>query len=456
MSAQAQEHAPKADKTPSTPMFYPIRNMSSLQDDMASVMLRLREEYGPVVHVRSMLSKIFVVNEPDFIQQVLVSEGDNFTKGFFVQLIREYMLGEGLLTNLDRTSHRRQRKLMAPAFRKKHIASYADAMVEYSERMAAEWSPGDTVDIAQEMMRLTLGIVSKTLFDADIEDDAQEVGDALTQLLEYFPKLMSPLAPLRLSLPTPGRKRLFANLQRIDDIVHRIIESHREETHKSGSLLSLLLEARYEDGSGMSNQQLRDEAITLFLAGHETTAIALAWSWYLLSEHPDVWEQMSLEVDGVWEQELSSYERFQKLTFTRHVFAESMRLFPPVHTIGRKTLKDISLGAHHIPEGALVLMSPYAMHRDPRFWQAPEAFRPSRWEDQSATQMPKFAYFPFGGGARVCIGEHFAWMEGVLVLATLARQWRPTLLPGQQIKHQSLITLRPKHGILMNLTKRDN
>lgn len=444
-------------KPPSTPPFYLMRSLSDIRNDLAGYMLRMRETFGPLVRVHSVLRKIYLVNEPEYIQQVLVSQGDNFTKDVMMRLLRDHILGEGLLTNLDRDSHRRQRKLLAPAFRKKHIASYAEAMVDYSERMAAEWKPGETVDIAQEMMRLTLGIVSKTLFDADVDDDAADIGEALTQLLEYFPKLVSPLAPLRISLPTPGRKRLFDNLQRIDDTVLRIIQEHREDPDKHGSLLSLLLQVRHEDdGSGMSDKQIRDEAITLFLAGHETTANALAWTWYMLGKHPEEWDRMAREVDDVWEQDLTPYEKFQKLSYTRHIFAETLRLFPPAHTIGRKSLESFSLGSHEIPGGSMVLMSPFVVHRDPRYWDDPNTFRPSRWEDGSTDNLPKFAYFPFGGGARVCIGEHFAWMEGVLVLATLARQWRPALIPGQDVQHQALITLRPKDGVWVTLEPRNN
>jgi cytochrome P450 len=455
LTEQNQPETPTLMKPPSTPLFYPMRHLSALRDDMPGFMLRLREEFGGLVRIHSTLRNVYLVNEPAYVQQVLVTQGDNFTKDVLVRLIRDYMLGEGLLTNLDRSSHRRQRKLLAPAFRKKHIANYAEAMVDYSERMAEEWQAGDTFDIAHEMMRLTLGIVAKTLFDADVDNDAQEVGDALTQLLEYFPKLMSPLAPLRLGLPTPGRKKLFANLQRIDDIVLRIIREHRESPDKSGSLLSLLLQVRHEDdGSGMSDKQIRDEAITLFLAGHETTANALAWSWYLLGEHPDAWERMTREVDAVWSEDLSPYERFQKLSYTRHVFAEAIRLFPPAHIIGRKSIKTFSLGPYEIPGGSMVLLSPYAMHRDPRFWDEPDVFRPERWEDGSTDDLPKFAYYPFGGGARVCIGEHFAWMEGVLILATLARRWRPNLIPNQHIQHQALLTLRPRDGVWVKLASR--
>lgn len=441
-------------KPPSTPPLQPLLHLSDIRYDLPNYMLNLRQKYGTLVRIHSVLRKVYFVNEPEFIQTILVSKGSNFGKDRVLHMLRDYVLGHGLLTN-EGESHKRQRKLLAPAFRKKHIASYAEAMVEYSERMASEWNEGDTVDIANEMMRLTLGIVAKTLFDADVDDDADKIGDALSHLMEYFPWLVGPLASLRLRIPSPSRQRFFDSMHDIDETVLRIIKEHREDPSKDGSLLSLLLKARYEDdGSGMTDQQVRDEAITLFLAGHETTANALAWSWFLLGQHPEQWDRLVEEVDAVWEQDLEPYERFKKLEYTRHIFAESMRLFPPAHMIGRRALDSFALGPYQIPIGAMVLMSPYVMHRDPRYWEQPDAFRPERWEDGSTDDLPKFAYFPFGGGSRVCIGEHFAWMEGVLCLATLARQWRPKLVPGQVVEQQASITLRPKDGVMVKLERR--
>ncbi len=365
------------------------------------------------------------------------------------------LLGEGLLTS-EGEFHLRQRRLAQPAFHRQRIAAYATTMVEYAARACDQWRAGETRDVARDMMRLTLAIAGKTLFDADVEGEADEIGEALTTTFELFNRLTLPFAQLLERLPLPATRRFQKARERLDATIYRIIDERRASGADRGDLLSMLIAVRDEegDGTGMTDEQLRDEAMTIFLAGHETTANALTWTWYLLSQHPDIEARFHAEVDEVLKGEPPTAEDFPRLPYTEMVFAEAMRLYPPAWIIGRRALGDYRIDGYTIPARSILLMSQYMTHHDARFFPDPFRFDPERWTPEARESRPKFSYFPFGGGPRLCIGESFAWMEGALVLATIARRFRMRLAPGHPVEMQPLVTLRPKHGMRMILESR--
>jgi cytochrome P450 len=329
-------------------------------------------------------------------------------------------------------------------------------MVEYAARRRDQWRPGETRDVAREMMRLTLAIAGKTLFDADVEGEADEIGKALTTTFEMFNRTMLPFAQLLDRLPLPATKRFLKARGRLDATIYRIINERRASGRDHGDLLSMLIAARDEegDGTGMTDEQLRDEAMTIFLAGHETTANALTWTWYLLSQHPEVEAKFHAEVDQILSGRSPSAEDFPRLSYTEMIFAESMRMYPPAWTIGRRALIDYSINGYTIPARSILLMSQYVMHHNPKYFPDPFRFDPERWTPEAREARPKFSYFPFGGGPRVCIGEHFAWMEGVLVMAAIAQRFRLRLADGHPVEMQPLVTLRPKCGMKMVIERR--
>ncbi len=429
----------------------PLVSLWRLRRDPATYLLELQRHYGNAVHLRLARRHLYLFNEPEAVQEVLVTRHRAFVKGQILRQARS-VLGEGLLTS-EGAFHLRQRRLLQPAFHRQRIASYGATMAEYAERTAARWTDGATFDAAQEMARLTLAVVGKTLFDADVEADAPEVGEALTELLGWS---TSPLLPViqRLDwLPLPPLRRLVASRARLHGIVDRLIADHRASGDR-GDMLSMLLAARDEDGQPMPDEQVRAEAMTLFLAGHETTANALAWTWLLLAQHPEVEARLHAEVDAVLGGRLPTVDDVPRLTYTRQVLAESMRLYPPAWTLARRAVEEVEIVGWRVPAGSIVLLSQFVLHRDPRFYPQPERFDPDRWTPEAQAARPRYAYFPFGAGNRICIGEAFAWLEGVLVLATIARHWRLRLAPGHRTALQALITLRPRHGVRVRAERR--
>jgi len=415
---------------------------------------KLSRKYGDIVYFRFGPQDVFFLNHPDYIKDVLVTHHQSFMKGRALQRAKR-LLGEGLLTS-EGDFHRRQRRLAQPAFHRGRIASYGAVMTAYAARASSRWRDGETLDISQEMMRLTLAIVGKTLFDADVEAEADEIGAALTAVMELFDYLLMPFSELLEKLPLPHVRRFQRAKDRLDETIYRIIEERRAGLEDRGDLLSMLLAARDEEGDGgqMSDLQVRDEVMTLFLAGHETTANALTWTWYLLSQHPEVETKLHEELAAVLEGREPTVEDVPRLRYTEMVLSESMRLYPPAWAIGRLALKDYEVGGYVIPARSLVLLSPYVTHRDERFFPQAERFDPKRWTQEARESRPQFSYYPFGGGTRRCIGEGFAWMEGVLLVAALARDWRMRLVPNHRVETMPVITLRPKHGMRMTVGKR--
>jgi cytochrome P450 len=424
--------------------------------DPLGFLTRMAQEHGDVAHFRLGPQRVFALNHPDLVRDALVTRQDYFHKGRALQRSKR-LLGEGLLTS-EGEHHRRQRRLAQPAFHKKRVESYGAVMAATAARHAARWQDGQEVDISGEMMRLTLAIVGKTLFNADVEGEADDVGAAMHQVMEMFQLLLLPYSEYLEKLPLPHNRRFLRARDRLDSVIYRIIEERRRTGADAGDLLSMLLLATDEEGdrTGMTDRQLRDELLTLFLAGHETTANALAWTWYLLAQHPEVETKLHAELDSVLGggERLPTAEDLPALRYTEMVLAESMRLYPPAWTVGRLAVRDYPVGEYVIPEGSLVLVSQYVLHRDPRFWPDPSRFDPERFTPEAKELRPQYAYFPFGAGARRCIGEGFAWMEGALLIATIARRWRMRLVPDHPVVPLPRITLRPRHGIRVTLEER--
>ncbi|HYP07913.1 MAG TPA: cytochrome P450 [Bryobacteraceae bacterium] len=416
----------------------------------AEFLLELARTYGDIAYFKAGPRHIYLLNRPDFIQDVLVNGHRSFTKSLVLQRAKR-LLGEGLLTS-EGDFHLRQRRLVQPMFYRERLESYAATMSECARATAERWQPGETRDIADEMMRLTLAIVGRTLFSRDVEHEASDIGRALTDVLGTFDTLMLPFSSAIQKLPLPRFVRARRALKFLDATIYRMISERRESGADVGDLLSMLLLSVDEEGSGgMTDRQVRDEAITLFLAGHETTATALTWTLYLLSQNPEAEQQMRAELSDVLGERSPAYDDLPNLRYTEMVFAEALRLYPPAWTVGRMTKTDTRIYNYEVPRGAICLLSPFVMHRHPRYYPEPERFDPLRFTPEAKQTRPKFAYFPFGGGPRVCIGERFAWMEGVLVLATLAQRWKFSLVPGQKIETHPQITLRTRYGLKMTV-----
>jgi len=431
---------------------YPGQFALAMRRDFLGFLRVLATEYGDAAGIHLGKQGIVLLNHPDLIRDVLVTHQRSFAKGRALEEARR-ILGNGLLTS-EGDFHLRQRRMAQPAFHRDRVASYGAAMVHYAVRTRERWQDAQVIDMHAEMMRLTLAVVGKTLFDADVEGEAEQVGQALDDALATFSVSMFPFAMWMQKLPLPSNRRFARARASLDALIYGMIAERRASGRDHGDLLSMLMQATDSDGDGrgMSDEQLRDEALTIFLAGHETTANALTWTWYLLAQHAEVVSALHAETDALGG--VPSFADLPRLSYTRQVVAEAMRLFPPAYAIGRRALEPYSFGEFTIPAGTLVLVSPYLQHHDPRWFPDPERFDPSRWIPESTASRPKFSYFPFGAGTRICIGEQFAWSEAILMLATLARDWAPELVAGHPVVLQPRITLRPKHGVRMVLRRR--
>jgi cytochrome P450 len=407
--------------------------------------------YGDVVGIRVVNFKNVFINHPDLIEEVLVTHPRRYIKGRVLRANR-HVFGEGLLTS-EGDFWLRQRRLAQPAFHRAQIASYAAIMVEYTQRMLESWRDGEELDAHKEIMRLTLQIVAKTLFDADVAGDAQDVGKSLELLLELGANFRRTLFVPHW-VPTPTNLRIKREIAYIESILYRIIAERRASSRDTGDLLSMLLNAQDEDGSRMTDKQLRDETITLFLAGHETTASTLSWTWWLLAQNPAAEAKLHGELDSVLGGRAPSVDDLSKLPYTANVITESLRLYPTAWGLARIAVEDHELGGYTVRKGMGVAMAQWVVHRDKRWYDAPEEFRPERWEGDLLKKLPRFAYFPFGGGPRQCIGNSFAVMEASLLLATIAQKFRLRLIAGHPVVPLASITLRPRHGVRVTLESR--
>jgi len=414
----------------------------------------LHATYGPVAHYRFMGTPIIFINHPDYIREILITQASAFIKERTVRRMK-LLLGNGLITS-EEPLHLRQRRIVAPAFHRQRIAVYADEIVTIAARRRDQWQSGQTVDISAEMMSLSLEIIARTLFNTDVTDDVRRINDEVNAIMEIYNFLVAfPRMEQFLFLPHPKIIRFRRSKARLDAVVNRLILEHRASGRDRGDLLSMLIRSRNEeDSTGMSDGQIRDEVLTIFLAGYETVANALTWTWYLLSQNPETEKKLHAELDGVLNQKLPTLADYPNLRYTEQVFAESMRLYPPAWAMGRQSTYPITLGPYRIPPGAHFFFSQYILGRTPEYYPDPLRFAPDRFNLENSATRPRFAYFPFGAGSRQCIGESFAWMEGVLTIAIIAQQWRMNYLGTSPPIPQAKITLRPRDPLLMQLAPR--
>jgi cytochrome P450 len=421
----------------------------------------LQRAHGDVARFRMAGRDFVLVSHPDHVREVLVTDQRRYGRGYRYRTLK-LLLGEGLLTS-EGEFHLRQRRLAQPAFHRERIARYAEAMGAAAERWDARWraraADPAPVDVADEMAKLALVIVSETLFGADVTREADAVSHALDVALHSATPAFAALGRWAVHLPIPAARRFRRARADLDAVIYRLIAERRRSGADHGDLLSMLLlavDGEAGDGTAarMTDLQLRDEAMTLFLAGHETTANLLAWSWYLLAQHPDVAERLVASLDAALGGRTPTMDDVPRLGYARQVLSEALRLYPPAWALGRVALEPVAFGGYAVPPGAGVLMSPYLMHRDPRWWPEPARFDPDRWAPGAGADRHRFAFYPFGAGTRICIGEQFAWTEALIVLATLAPRWAPALAPGAVVAPEPIITLRPRDGIRMTLHPR--
>ena len=421
--------------------------MHEFNRDSLGFIERCAREYGDVVWMRFLYVPAIFLYHPDDIEYVLSTNPKNFIKSMSLRSnFFQRLVGKGLLTSQGE-EWKRQRRLSSPAFHRERVAQYANVMVDYTSRLTSNWQNGETRDIHRDMMRLTLEIVVRCLFSADVSNDVDEVGATLKELVKPFASQATLGWILNNRLPTPYHFRFHALAKKIDNVVYRIIGERRATGKDEGDLLSMLLAARDEDGSQMSDRQLRDEVMTLFLAGHETTALTLAWSWYLLGKHPDAEERFYQELDEVLGDRVPTAADLPRLQYTEQIAKESMRLYPPAYGLGREAIDDCEIGGYRVPAGTQVFMFQWTTQRDARFYDRADEFMPERWSDEFIERLPKYAYFPFGGGPRACIGAGFAMMEIILVLATIGQRFRLELMPDHPVTIYPAMSLRPKDGV---------
>ncbi len=417
----------------------------------------LAKTYGDIAHYKIGPHHIVFLNHPEYIREVLVVQNDNFIKERTVQRTK-MLLGEGMIT-AEGGAHRAQRVAAQPAFHRQRIGEYGSIMVEEAKRIRDSWQPGEQRDIAADMMHLTLNVVARTLFATDLREEVFELAAAINRIMGLYNFLvMLPAAEWLVHLRPPGLAAFVRARKRIDAVVYRMIDARMRDAHQRsgfdrGSLLDLMIAASPAK-DGMARKSVRDQVITIFLAGYETVANALSWTWYLLSQNPDCEAKLHKEVDEVLQGGLPVVEDLLRLRYTENVMAESLRLYPPAWAMGRYARNDFTLGDYFLPARTTVLISQFVTHRDARFFPDPLRFDPGRFSAEAKALRAKFTYFPFGAGPRQCIGESFAWMEGVLILATLAQKWKLRLAPGHRVEPQPLITLRPKYGMLMQVDPR--
>lgn len=429
-----------------------IGHLPSFRNDRCGLLARLAETHPDIVDMpMGIIRHMVTVTSPALASEVLIAKQASFTKSPGLALFLRPVLGNGLLTS-ESPFHEKQRKHLAPAFAHKRVAAYATTMAERSQKFAEALEDGERLDVADAMMRLTFDIVGKALFDTEVAGEASVVGEAVSTAMEVAMAQLSSLLPIPPQIPTPSNLKYRAAVRRLDRVIFRVIEEHRRHGQDRGDVLSILLEAKDEEGVGMSDRQIRDEAMGLFLAGHETTANALSWTFYLLAKNPDVRERMEAELDKLGH--APDYDDLKQLPYTLAVFKEAMRLYPPAYVLGRRVVSDVMIGDHFLPRGAILLVNTLGIHRRSDLWPNPMKFDPERFLGDKEKQLSKGAYLPFGAGGRVCIGNHFALMEGHVLLATIARRVRFELTETRPVELEPLVTLRPKGGIAVKAVVR--
>ncbi|MGO8947291.1 MAG: cytochrome P450 [Ktedonobacterales bacterium] len=440
---------PNSHLPPGPAGFPVVGNVFQFRRDPLTFVSGVQRSFGRMATIYLGGTPIVMFFRPEHVRYFLVEQARNFTSSQFNQNLRR-VLGDGLLTT-DGDFHRQQRRLIQPAFHKRRVESYASIMVQHTQEMLdQEWRPGARVDVAQAMRDLTLRIVAKSLFDVDLKEDHPELGASFTSVIENPVRLPFSVRALPIDLPFTAYGKHMDGLRTLNAYVYQLIERRRAEGRDTGDVLSMLLSAQ-EDGVTMTDRQIRDQTMTLFAAGHETTANALAWTFYLLSEHPVVSAKLAAELHTVLRGRPSSVDDLPNLPYLDWVVSESMRLYPPAWTQGRRGIDAFELEGYHFPGGTTVMFSQWVLHRLPDIWGDPDAFRPERWDPLNEQKVPAGAYFPFGAGPRMCIGMPFAQLEARLLLATILQRYSPRLVPGYPVQPRPRVTLRPKYGIQMTL-----
>ena len=453
----ATSFAPDRSRVPGPSTWLPGGAFWAFRKDPLAFFTNTARTYGDIAGFSFGPQKVYLVSRPEWVEDILVKSAGKFAKGVALERA-QVLLGNGLLTAAGQ-EHLKHRRMIQPLFHRQHVQGFAEAFVRHATAWRDQVTPGATLDITREMSGLTLGIIGETMFSSDVQGDADEVREALTDAVSNFAYAFIPGLNHLQKLPLPIFIKVRKARERLDRVIHRVIAERR---HLAGTevpalrtdLVAMLLAARDPENpneGGMGDTQIRDEAMTIFLAGHETTANAMAWTWHLLGSAPEAEARLHEELATVLAGRIPTMDDVPKLEWTRAIISESMRLFPPAWTMGRRVLQDHALGSHTVEKDSLVILSQWVVHHDPRWWSEPEAFTPERW--MAPTDRPKYAYFPFGGGTRVCIGEAFAWTEAILLLATIAQRWR--FVRGEQPAPttEPRITLRPK-GLRMTAERR--
>ncbi|HXN20708.1 MAG TPA: cytochrome P450 [Candidatus Binatus sp.] len=444
------------NRVPPGPRGWPLLGMAlQVLRDPLDTLQRIAREYGDIVTIPIVSDTRILLNHPDYIEQVTVIQQSKFHKSKLTKDVTGRLLGEGLLIS-EGGFWRRQRRLAQPAFQRNRINEYAAAMVESAEAHSRKWRDSEERDIAQEMMALTLEIAVRTLFGTTLPGEARQVGQSLEFLMRY--SLRRARSPFKVpdKWPTPSNRRAEREIQFLDSLVYRIIDERKKlgNTDEHNDLLSLLMVAMDEDGSQMTPKQLRDEIMTLFMAGHETTALTLSWAWYLLSKNPAAETRLHEELRDVLAGRLPTIADLGSLPYLRGVVNEVLRLYPPAYILARTAIAPCTIGGYDLPAGSTIILSQWVTHHDPRFFSDPDVFLPERWLDGLEDRLPAGAYFPFGDGPRRCIGQNFALMEVVLVMAAIAQKFQFRLATARKIVPDPLVTLRPREGIPMRIDAR--
>ncbi len=450
-TSRAATGEPPSARPPGPRGRFLVGSLPDFARDILGFLTASVRDHGDFVHFRLPGRDAFLIQSPQDIETVLLTQRTNFVKHTFFWRHVTAIFGNGLLTS-EGDFWLKQRRLAAPAFHPERIAAYGNVMAAYADRLASRWRDGEVRDVHRDMMRLTMEIVSKTLFDAELEEELDEIGRSFDRIIREIARRFR--RPVRIpdSIPTPGNIRYRRGVALLDRLVARVLAERRARPGDRGDLLSMLLAARDEEGRPMPDKQVRDELITLFLAGHETTAIALSWTFFLLASNPGARQSLRREIIDVVGDRLPAAGDLPRLPYAEAIVKESMRLYPPAYAIGREAVADCVVGGYSIPARATIYFSPWVLHRDGRWFDEPETFRPERWLDGSTARLPKYVYIPFGGGPRVCIGERFAMMEAVLVLVTILRGFRLEMAGPDPVPFPS-ITLRPDGGVLMRPTR---
>ena len=441
-------------KTPRYIHGYPfVGNLLEYRKDRLSLLRRIARE-GDVCGMHFGPFPGILFNKPEHIHSILVEHAYDFDKGLAIHNIFRPVIGDGIFSS-EGDFHRRQRKIMSPPFQPRHISSYADIMGHYGEQIQQTWADGTIIDVNRQMTNVTMSVIGKALFDADVFTETDELGAAMTVTTEYVAHATSVLFPPPYSWPLPRNRRTHKAAQVLRNRVQRFIDERRNSPAERNDFLSILLQARDENGKPMSDEQLMAECLTLFGAGHETTATALSWTWYLLCQHPESYQRVQEEVDSVLQGRTPTYGDLARLPYCLQVFKEAMRLYPPVYLSSRRALREVEIDGYCIPKERVVLFVPYTLHRREEYFPEPEKFDPERFIPEREKQLPRYAFVPFGAGPRICIGMYFAMMEGHLLLATIAQRVSFSLVPGQNIVPDPVhhLTLRPE-GKVKVLVKR--